>query len=185
MTKSALQIARAAYQPKLPKALRGAVKVQEGEPTHSVADEEEIKKLFPNTYGMPLIRFVEGENKEYAPMNVGVILSGGQADRPLGLGDGRCGLHGRPQDDGHSAGDAPQNAARVVGLCLHPAVLHHKGVVVFGPPGPGGGEAVPKLHALHGGNAEEGGGQPVFHAAEHGLPQSGGKARGEIGRAHV
>ena len=106
------------------------------------------------------------------------ILSGGQADRPLGLGDGRCGLHGRPQDDGHSAGDAPQNAARVVGLCLHPAVLHHKGVVVFGPPGPGGGEAVPKLHALHGGNAEEGGGQPVFHAAEHGLPQSGGKARG-------
>ena len=50
MTKSALQIARAAYQPKLPKALKGAVKVQEGEPTQSVADQEEIKKLFPNTY---------------------------------------------------------------------------------------------------------------------------------------
>ena len=79
MTKSALQIARAAYQPKLPKALKGAVKVQEGEPTQSVADQEEIKKLFPNTYGMPLIKFVEGEEKEYAPMNVGVILSGGQA----------------------------------------------------------------------------------------------------------
>ena len=79
MTKSALQIARAAYQQKLPKALKGAVKVQEGEPTQSVADQEEIKKLFPNTYGMPLIKFVEGEEKEYAPMNVGVILSGGQA----------------------------------------------------------------------------------------------------------
>ena len=79
MTKSALQIARAAYQPKLPKALQGAVKVQEGEPTQSVADQEAIKKLFPNTYGMPLIKFVEGDAKDFAPMNVGVILSGGQA----------------------------------------------------------------------------------------------------------
>ena len=79
MTKSALQIARAAYQPKLPKALKGAVKVQEGEPTQSVADQEAIKALFPNTYGMPLIKFVEGEATEHAPMNVGVILSGGQA----------------------------------------------------------------------------------------------------------
>ena len=79
MTKSALQIARAAYQPKLPKALKGAVVAKEGEPTQSVADQEAIKKLFPNTYGMPLIQFVEGEAKEYAPMNVGVILSGGQA----------------------------------------------------------------------------------------------------------
>ena len=49
MTKSALQIARAAYQPKLPKALLGAVKVKEGEPTQSVADQEAIKQLFPNT----------------------------------------------------------------------------------------------------------------------------------------
>ena len=79
MTKSALQIARAAYQPKLPKALKGGVKVVEGEPTQSVADQEEIKKLFPNTYGMPLLKFEPGEAKEYAPMNVGVILSGGQA----------------------------------------------------------------------------------------------------------
>ncbi|MBQ8360860.1 MAG: diphosphate--fructose-6-phosphate 1-phosphotransferase [Bacteroidaceae bacterium] len=79
MTKSALQIARAAYQPKLPKALKGAVKVQEGEATQSVADQEAIQKLFPNTYGMPLIKFVEGETKEYPAINVGVILSGGQA----------------------------------------------------------------------------------------------------------
>ena len=57
MTKSALQIARAAYQPKLPKALKGTVKAAEGAATQSVADQEEIKKLFPNTYGMPLIKF--------------------------------------------------------------------------------------------------------------------------------
>lgn len=79
MTKSALQIARAAYQPKLPNALKGGVKVMEGHPTQSVADQDEIKKLFPNTYGMPLLKFEAGEAKEYAPMNVGVILSGGQA----------------------------------------------------------------------------------------------------------
>ena len=79
MTKSALQIARAAYQPKLPKALKGAVKVKEGEPTQSVADQEAIKALFPNTYGMPLIQFVEGEAVNMPAINVGVILSGGQA----------------------------------------------------------------------------------------------------------
>ena len=79
MEKSALQLARAAYQPKLPKALQGAVKVKEGAPTQSVDDQEEIKKLFPNTYGMPLIEFVPGEEPNTAKMNVGVILSGGQA----------------------------------------------------------------------------------------------------------
>ncbi|MDL2247967.1 diphosphate--fructose-6-phosphate 1-phosphotransferase [Bacteroides sp. OttesenSCG-928-J23] len=80
MTKSALQIARAAYQPKLPKALRGSVKVSEGNATQSVADQEAIQKLFPNTYGMPLIQFVEsGEKVNFPATNVGVILSGGQA----------------------------------------------------------------------------------------------------------
>ena len=48
MKKSALQIARASYQPKLPVALTGSVKAVEGKPTHSVADQEEISKLFPN-----------------------------------------------------------------------------------------------------------------------------------------
>ncbi len=80
MTKSALQIARAAYKPKLPKALKGgAVKAEMGQPTESVADQEMIKKLFPNTYGMPLIRFTEGQQGEHPAINVGVILSGGQA----------------------------------------------------------------------------------------------------------
>ena len=45
--KSPLQIARAAYKPKLPQALCGAVKVIEGEPTQSVANQAEIKELFP------------------------------------------------------------------------------------------------------------------------------------------
>ncbi|MDD5862985.1 MAG: diphosphate--fructose-6-phosphate 1-phosphotransferase [Prevotella sp.] len=76
---SALQKERAAYQPKLPKALQGAVKVQEGAPTQSVDNQEEIKKLFPNTYGMPLIEFVPGDEENRAKMNIGVILSGGQA----------------------------------------------------------------------------------------------------------
>ena len=80
MEKSALQIARAAYQPKLPAGLRGNVSIKEGNATESVGDQEEIKKLFPNTYGMPLVEFVPSdEKKEYAPMNIGIILSGGQA----------------------------------------------------------------------------------------------------------
>lgn len=79
-TKSALQIARAAYQPKLPEALKGAVAAIDGEPTQSVADRDEIKKLFPNTYGMPVITFGKASaEKAHAAMNVGVILSGGQA----------------------------------------------------------------------------------------------------------
>ncbi|MDE5805657.1 MAG: diphosphate--fructose-6-phosphate 1-phosphotransferase [Paramuribaculum sp.] len=80
MKKSALQIARAAYQPKLPVTLTGSVKAVEGNPTSSVADQEEIKKLFPNTYGLPELRFEKStENVEGKPLNVGVILSGGQA----------------------------------------------------------------------------------------------------------
>ena len=80
MKKSALQIARAAYQPKLPVTLTGAVQAVEGEPTHSVADQEEIAKLFPNTYGLPELRFEKNPNPTVGkPINAGVILSGGQA----------------------------------------------------------------------------------------------------------
>ncbi len=80
--KSPLQVARAAYKPKLPSALCGAVKVIEGEPTQSVANQEEIKALFPCTYGLPILKFdvdstAKAKSKE--PINVGVILSGGQA----------------------------------------------------------------------------------------------------------
>ena len=77
--KSNLQIARAAYQPKLPKALQGPVKAVEGAATQSVGNQEEIKALFPNTYGMPVVEFVPGEAASAPAFNVGIILSGGQA----------------------------------------------------------------------------------------------------------
>src|SRR5574344_2358605 len=79
MEKSALQIARAAYQPKLPKALQGAVKIKEGAPTQSVDNQEDIKKRFPNTYGMPIVEFEPATSENTTKINVGVILSGGQA----------------------------------------------------------------------------------------------------------
>ena len=74
-----MQQARAAYQPKLPKALQGAVKIKEGQPTQSVGNQEEIKKLFPNTYGMPVVQFEPATESNTKKMNVGIILSGGQA----------------------------------------------------------------------------------------------------------
>lgn len=78
--KSALQKARASYQPKLPSALWGAVKAIEGATTQSVANQEEIKQLFPNTYGLPMLTFEKNSSaKNVSPFNVGVILSGGQA----------------------------------------------------------------------------------------------------------
>ena len=79
--KSALQTARATYQPKLPSVLWGNVEVVEGESTQSVADQEAIKELFPNTYGLPMLTFEKAAKgvKSHAPINVGVILSGGQA----------------------------------------------------------------------------------------------------------
>ena len=79
MAISNLQAARAAYQPKLPKALQGPVKAVEGAPTQSVGNQAEIKELFPNTYGMPVITFEAGEPVELPAFNVGIILSGGQA----------------------------------------------------------------------------------------------------------
>lgn len=80
MQKSIFQIEREKYSPKMPKALAGTVKVIEGGKTESVADQKEIKKLFPGTYGMPIITFKEGGKVVDIPqLNVGVILSGGQA----------------------------------------------------------------------------------------------------------
>lgn len=78
--KSPLQIAREKYAPKVPAALKGSVNVVEGDKTQSVADQGEIEKMFPNTYGMPVLTFeASDEKKDFPAMNVGVILSGGQA----------------------------------------------------------------------------------------------------------
>ena len=80
---SALQKARYSYNPKLPLILRENVKQIKpvmGKPTSSVSDQEALKKLFPNTYGLPTVTFEKGENAEIGKkLNVGVILSGGQA----------------------------------------------------------------------------------------------------------
>ena len=83
MTISELQKARYTYQPKLPAVLQKDVKnivVKLGDPTEAVADQDEVKKLFANTYGQPVARFEEGANEAAGKqINVGVILSGGQA----------------------------------------------------------------------------------------------------------
>ena len=80
MAISALQKERAKYQPKLPKALKGNVKVVEGKATESIADQKDIKALFPNTYGLPILTFESSDVKAVSSkINVGVILSGGQA----------------------------------------------------------------------------------------------------------
>ncbi|MFA1015738.1 diphosphate--fructose-6-phosphate 1-phosphotransferase [Dubosiella newyorkensis] len=80
---SPLQKARYEYEPKLPGMLRNGISeisVKEGEPTQSVADQEKIQALFPNTYGKNEITFEKGENTaETKKRKVGVILSGGQA----------------------------------------------------------------------------------------------------------
>ena len=80
---SSLQTARYEYAPKLPGMLRNGIaniSVKEGAETQSVADQEKIKALFPNTYGKKEITFEQGENTSIAKKQVvGVILSGGQA----------------------------------------------------------------------------------------------------------
>lgn len=80
---SSLQKARYEYSPKLPGMLRNGISnicVKEGEETSSVADQEKIKALFPNTYGKKEITFAQEENTSTAKKQVvGVILSGGQA----------------------------------------------------------------------------------------------------------
>lgn len=80
---SPLQIERLKYQPKLPSSLMAGVNKLEliqGEETKAIRDEEQIKELFKNTYGKPIVTFesINGENTS-KPRNVGVILSGGQA----------------------------------------------------------------------------------------------------------
>ena len=80
---SSLQKIRYEYQPKLPGMLRSGIEnisVQEGAATESIADQDQIKALFPHTYGKKEITFVKGQNTAVAKKQVvGVVLSGGQA----------------------------------------------------------------------------------------------------------
>lgn len=78
---SPLQEARKQFKPRLPRVLAENgpnVGIIEGAATASVADQEKIQELFPNTYGLPEITF-EGKGADGMPINIGVILSGGQA----------------------------------------------------------------------------------------------------------
>jgi len=80
---SPLQKARYTYQPKLPAVLQGDIKnitCELGEPTEAISDQAELKGLFDKTYGNPIARFVKGTNANAGKkINLGVILSGGQA----------------------------------------------------------------------------------------------------------
>ncbi|MCL2180741.1 MAG: diphosphate--fructose-6-phosphate 1-phosphotransferase [Treponema sp.] len=83
MNISALQKARYAYNPKLPKILSGKIEdisVELGSPTESISNRSELRVIFKNTYGKPYVTFVKGKNgKLKRKLIVGVILSGGQA----------------------------------------------------------------------------------------------------------
>lgn len=83
MELSPLQTARYEYRPKLPEMLKNDIsniKATEGKSTQSVSDQEDISKLFPNTYGMKEVTFERGKNHASKKKQVvGVILSGGQA----------------------------------------------------------------------------------------------------------
>ncbi len=80
---SPLQKARYGYQPKLPKVLREKIDTIVpvfGEKTASVTDQAQLNELFPGTYGMPMVSFETGANETIGKkINIGVILSGGQA----------------------------------------------------------------------------------------------------------
>lgn len=80
---SALQKARYEYQPKLPEGVKGNIAdivVKLGNPTEAISDREELKTMLKSTYGMPIANFTKGTNNTAGnKINVGVILSGGQA----------------------------------------------------------------------------------------------------------
>ena len=82
-TISPLQQERLKYRPKLPVSLRNGIdrlELVKGENTESAGDREQIKNIFPNTYGKPVVSFKASQTKRTVkPRNVGVILSGGQA----------------------------------------------------------------------------------------------------------
>ena len=75
---TALEKARAAYQPKLPASL--SEKSLATKTTLPASNAEEIRAAFPNTFELPAVTFVAGDKAPIsAPIRVGVILSGGPA----------------------------------------------------------------------------------------------------------
>ncbi|MDR3306259.1 MAG: diphosphate--fructose-6-phosphate 1-phosphotransferase [Endomicrobium sp.] len=81
---SELQRERARFKPELPEALKkgaACVKAVKGKPTQSVADQDKVRELFKNTYGLPIVKFKKGANPsaKKKTINAAVVLSGGQA----------------------------------------------------------------------------------------------------------
>ncbi|MDR2067339.1 MAG: diphosphate--fructose-6-phosphate 1-phosphotransferase [Endomicrobium sp.] len=81
---SELQIERSKFKPVVPKVLKNGLSgtiVVKGKPTKSVADQEKVKELFKNTYGLPIVTFKKGKNKTLKKkiIKVAVVFSGGQA----------------------------------------------------------------------------------------------------------
>ena len=108
---SSLQKARAEYKVKLPKSLsNGAnIKILKGSSTESVKDQKEIKHLFPHTYGMPILHFEKADTSaKHSPVNIGVVLSGGQAPRGhnviAGLFDGIKSINNKSKLYGYLGG---------------------------------------------------------------------------------
>ena len=130
MKLSPLQLARYQYNPKLPGMLRNGISeicVRNGEATASVADQEKIAALFPNTYGKNEITFQKGENtSEAKKLTVGVILSGGQAP---GGHNVICELHNIVLHIGILLPDntSPKHLASSFpeASCLPPSFCHH------------------------------------------------------------
>ena len=105
MSISTLQSYRIKYQPRLPRALRKGIRrisVVTGDVTDSISHQQELKSMFPNTYGQPVLTFKTGKKPKYlAAKNFGVILSGGQAPGGhnviIGLYDALKQIHPRNQ----------------------------------------------------------------------------------------
>ena len=72
---------RSEYQPPVPAQLKQLKKLQfvKKEIPTQTKDVSELKKLFPKTFGQPLIYAEQGQGKQERPLRVGVVFSGGQA----------------------------------------------------------------------------------------------------------
>jgi pyrophosphate--fructose-6-phosphate 1-phosphotransferase len=76
-----MQQARADYRPQLPNTLRGSdIYITFGLESESVADREEIRQAFPQTYGQRVATLSSGKSDlTVRSLQVGVLLSGGPA----------------------------------------------------------------------------------------------------------
>lgn len=79
---SEVQASRLRVSLPLPEVLRNSFKVVDGPPSSSAGNSDEIAKLFPNLFGQPSAMLVPSDMSAAASdqsLNIGVVLSGGQA----------------------------------------------------------------------------------------------------------